>query len=526
MALSQEELELSLLKLATTSSIAILKLKSEGINGEHFWFRRAGKKNSATRWIYEKAVQYFDKSGGMLLTPNVLESTLEGDGYHDEAKISMLGMWSQIQDQYVDENELYFLTEELKVRLFQSKWEKCMDTSTRKMRDVSPMEGVEELKRQAFLLERIIKGKQDEDALVFNKMSDWFEKDMRSRMRDPESLGVKIGMSEIDKVTFGFFPEELVVFVAPSSGGKSVALLNCAHYAFHVEGANVLYFSLELGRRKTVYRHLALMYGLDHDKLRAANFTDEELDTLVANTRNMGGDNYFIYDYRSKQVTAEYIDIRIQEVTAEYGKPDVVVIDYIGIMTSNQTPKSAPSHMRVGDVAEEVVELGKKYGLTTWTAAQFNRSGMGERRAAKAAGKAFEFAQDMVSGDSRLVHYASAVIGMDPNREEGTTAFHGVKMRDANFAPFFMRADPRHMKLLEVCEEDQEEWRQLNGVKGFASKAAGIYQKEEPVEETAQGRQGSNGKVSVKYGGGIDEFAPQDNEVVAGQDLWQDWGGV
>jgi hypothetical protein len=277
-----------------------------------------------------------------------------------------------------------------------------------------------------------------------------------------------------------------------------------------------MYFSLELGPKKTLFRHSSCMFGIPHGAIKSGTINDPELKRLIDGVHGLKDGPYFVYDYRDKEVTADYLDQRIQQLTFERGKPDLVVVDYIGIMKGTKTRPNAPNYERVGDATEEVVQVAKRRGVPIITAAQFNRTGMSEKRNAKAKNKAFEYAQDMIAGDSRLVHYASMVIGVDPDTQERTNAYFPIKMRDGSFVPFITQYYPATFQIMDVSDDDQENWRAFNGIRSEAPVAGALQAEKGGLMDTESTKvTHEDGMVVVSYPGGQKAFDPQKDNVVS-----------
>jgi hypothetical protein len=89
------------------------------------------------------------------------------------------------------------------------------------------------------------------------------------------------------------------------------------------------------------------------------------------------------------------------------------------------------------------------------TAQQINRDSIKENRKRKEDGKASAYYQDAASGDQRLMHLSTYVIGMEPNKEDQLCKYYPVKMRDAWFKPFDARWIPEYNKVEELTDSEQ-----------------------------------------------------------------------
>jgi hypothetical protein len=286
-------------------------------------------------------------------------------------------------------------------------------------------------------------------------------------MRDPNLYrGVECGLKVIDEKTFGWMGGQLIVLLAPSSGGKSVQLLNWAHYAHSVQNKNVLYFSFEMDLWQCMLRHISLAYQVPYSALKGMNLTPNELTQLTEEIRKQQGGAYFEYDVSLEDPTPEYVESRIRELTQTKGRPDLVVIDYMGNMTTRSSRREAKPWEKQGDAFERLHVIAKRYSIPCLTAQQINRDAIRENRKRKEDKKAAAYWQDAASGDQRLMHLAHFVIGLEPHKDESMVTYHPVKMRDAWFPPCGAKWDAEYNTVRDLSDEEQERWMQIARLNG------------------------------------------------------------
>ena len=128
-------------------------------------------------------------------------------------------------------------------------------------------------------------------------------------------------------------PGQIVVFMAPSSGGKSVMLLNSAIHANEFCNKKILYMSFEMNSWLCLLRHVSLAFEIPYNILKDTALDGEEFKKIINLLNEKRGKPYFEYDVNMEDPTPEYIDSRIRDLIATKGKPDLLVVDYIGNMT-------------------------------------------------------------------------------------------------------------------------------------------------------------------------------------------------
>jgi hypothetical protein len=303
---------------------------------------------------------------------------------------------------------------------------------------------------------------------------------------------------------------------APSSGGKSIQLLNWAYYAHITQGKNILYFSFEMSLWQCLLRHLSLAYQIPYETLKSLSLDTPELTTLIAKMKGVDGGPYFEYNVNMDDATPECVDSCIRELANTKGKPDLVVCDYIGNMTTRSTRQGAAPWEKNGDAFEKLFFLAKRHNLPILTARQIKKDAIAENRKQKQNGKSAAFHQDSASGDSRMTHLAHLVLAMDPDREKRCTTYYMTKGRDMYIMPFGAHVNPEFNMVIPMSASEQIEWRRLNNLgpdqehSSTDSKSGASMPK---VKQTYE----KNNKTVVEWGGSEETFT--DDDLVMNWDL-------
>jgi len=122
MKLSREELEIKILKHLITDPEAMKRVKAMGITEEHFEFKAEGADTSLTKSLFRLISNYYEKSGGSLVTMLVLENKFVEFCLKDKVRGKLLLLWSRIEEDDYNPNELYDLLEQTRVALAMRLW--------------------------------------------------------------------------------------------------------------------------------------------------------------------------------------------------------------------------------------------------------------------------------------------------------------------------------------------------------------------------------------------------------------------
>ncbi len=457
MKLSQRELEFKILYCLFKYDNAVYMATERAIESYHFQAKEPGTDVSLTGNLYKLAVEYCKDSGGHKLTETVLESMMLKKNKKAGTQAKYLNLWDEISDEEALYDDLPHLLQLLKDRYCVKLQSEMVDQLADYVKNDQIKESINTMTDYLNAMhEEQDEFKKDKVAFDMSEASEFFFKEYDERLSNFEAFqGIHCGLSNIDQKTFGFLPSQLIVLLAPSSGGKSVQLLNWADHAHRVCKKNVLYFSFEMSSWLCKLRHASLIGEIDYSRMKATGMSAEERQSLERSFKEVNNGKYFEYMEAIEDPTPEFIEQKIREITLQKGKPDLIVADYIGNMTTRSTSKNAKHWEKNGDAAEGLFKLAKRYGIPILTAQQINRDSIKENRKRKEDGKAAAFYQDAASGDQRLIHLATYVIGMEPNKEESVCWYHPVKMRDAWFSPFAAKWVPEYNKVVELTDSQQ-----------------------------------------------------------------------
>ena len=458
MKLDNQELEMLVLAHIVKSSKSMDKLVSRQITKDHFDHINEGEKNSYTSSLFKLIFDYWNESGGLLFTGLVLESKLDQYKVNEKTRAKLYKLWTEIQDLDVDENDFHELTSRLKNKRCHKILSDMLFEVNEKFNSEGFDSSVDIINNGLELIQREkVEIGGDRHNFDITKSADFFREEYNKRVQFPELYkGINCGISNIDSKTFGWLPGQIVVFLAPSSGGKSVMLLNSAMHANRVCNKKVLYMSFEMNSWLCLLRHISLQFEIPYSQLKDTSLNPDEFKKVVEGLTSSQDGAYFEYDVNMEDPTPEYIDSRIRDLIGSKGKPDLLIIDYIGNMTIRNAPTNAKDYELQTKAIQQLFIMAKRYNIPVITAQQINREAVRDARKAKENNKSMFYDQAVVSGGQVLMHLCTYAIAMEPNKEKGYCILHPVKMRDAWFSPFPVAFDSEYNMIKEFTEEEQQ----------------------------------------------------------------------
>jgi len=284
-----------------------------------------------------------------------------------------------------------------------------------------------------------------------------------------EVSGVLTGYREVDEYIWGIKKQELMIIAGPSSSGKSMLMLNIGINAWlgtnnplhgapvKKDGANILYFTLEMSKAQTEQRIDACISGMEHKHLVRGMLTAQEKErwrsTLTFQSKY--DKTLYICDMpRGSKMTD--IEARYDTIIAEF-KPDLVCIDYLGIMKPNSINNS--DWLDLGYIAENMAEFARAKDVPVITASQRKA----RNKNAKDPGNDLEdLARSKMIGDN-----ANIVLLIEKRDEEHLRedmAVHVVKNRDGKKGKLSLLKDFTKSRILSVPDDWAEEIGDENDV--------------------------------------------------------------
>jgi len=187
---------------------------------------------------------------------------------------------------------------------------------------------------------------------------------------------IKFDISILNKITRGGLPgKTLTLFLGGTGTGKTHVMCHLAT-AYLKDGKNVIYITLEMSEEKISERIDANMLNVNIGELNRMGkeaFTSR-LNSIEKKTQG----KLIVKEYPMHGSSAANFKALIDELAIKKSfKPDVVIVDYLGICASSRyrNSKGINTNTFYQSVAEELRALGQYYDIPIISSVQTNRSG-------------------------------------------------------------------------------------------------------------------------------------------------------
>ncbi|MGH9400235.1 MAG: replicative DNA helicase, partial [Thermoanaerobaculia bacterium] len=145
-----------------------------------------------------------------------------------------------------------------------------------------------------------------------------------ARNRQGMLSGLATGFMELDRMTSGLQPSDLIIVAARPSVGKTSFALNLAQHVSIREGRSVGFFSLEMSKEQIGFRVLCSEADVDAKKVRDGYASREAMQRLVLAQTKVHGANFYLDD--SAALSVPEMRAKAQRLKREKGL-DLVVVD-------------------------------------------------------------------------------------------------------------------------------------------------------------------------------------------------------
>ena len=181
--------------------------------------------------------------------------------------------------------------------------------------------------------------------------------------------GVKTGFKDLDALTHGFHPGNMIVLAARPAVGKSTLGLDIARYASIHKGDTSVIFSLEMSRSEITMRMLSAEARVPLNNIRSGALSDEEWARMARRMGEISEAPLFIDD--SPNLSLMEIRAKARRLKQRHNLK-LIVIDYLQLMTSGKRVENR--QQEVSEFSRQLKLLAKELNVPVVAISQLNRS--------------------------------------------------------------------------------------------------------------------------------------------------------
>ncbi|HYC01470.1 MAG TPA: replicative DNA helicase [Candidatus Limnocylindrales bacterium] len=266
-----------------------------------------------------------------------------------------------------------------------------------------------------------------------------------------EITGVATGYYDLDRMTAGLQPSDLIVVAGRPSMGKTAFCLNIAEHAAMEGNIGVAVFSMEMSTEQVVMRMLCSQAQINNAAVRTGQLRDRDIKNLALTAGRLGSAPIYIDDAAAQTV----VEVRAKARRLKHDPAanlGLIIIDYLQLMRGGGEDSR---EQEISTISRSLKALAKELSVPVIALSQLNRGvesrtdkrpGMADLRESGAIEQdadviAFIYRDEQYNPDTAEPGVAEIIVAKQRNGPTGTVRLMFDKPY-ARFRNFTSREDP------------------------------------------------------------------------------------
>ena len=182
--------------------------------------------------------------------------------------------------------------------------------------------------------------------------------------------GVPSGFKDLDELTSGFQPGDLIIIGGRPGMGKTAFSLNIAQHVCVELGEPVAFFSLEMSKEQIAMRLLSSLSMVNASALRKGFISKRDWERLTDSAVRLSEAPIYIDD--SSQMSVLEIRAKARRLKMEKGKLSLIIIDYLQLMRSRTAYDRR--EQEISEISRSLKAMAKELKVPVIALSQLNRS--------------------------------------------------------------------------------------------------------------------------------------------------------
>lgn len=187
---------------------------------------------------------------------------------------------------------------------------------------------------------------------------------------DDPITGIPTGYHDLDNMTSGLQPSDLVIVAGRPSMGKTMLAMNMAEHVAIKTQLPVLIFSMEMPGEAIVMRLLSSLCRIDQLRIRTGKLQDEDWPRISSTVSMLSEAPFYIDD--TPALSPAEVRARSRRIAKEHGQLGLIVVDYLQLM---QVPGNNENRTaEISEISRSLKSLAKELKVPVIALSQLNRS--------------------------------------------------------------------------------------------------------------------------------------------------------
>ena len=181
--------------------------------------------------------------------------------------------------------------------------------------------------------------------------------------------GIATGYEELDRMTAGLQPAELIILAARPSMGKTALAMNMVQHAALIDKVPVAVFSLEMSVESLALRMLCSLGPIDSQRIRTGRLHDNDWPKLTRATGMLSEAPIYIDDSAGLTVLEMRAKARRLKSDVDLG---MIVVDYLQLMQGKASSENRAQE--ISEISRSLKAMAKELNVPVVALSQLNRS--------------------------------------------------------------------------------------------------------------------------------------------------------
>lgn len=186
-----------------------------------------------------------------------------------------------------------------------------------------------------------------------------------------EVTGLSTGFTDLDKLTTGFHPHELIIIAARPAMGKTAFALNLATNIAQSTTKTVALFNMEMGAEQLAMRMIAAEGELDQGKLKRGELDKNDFNKIDEAVARLGNTNLVIDD--TSGMTIGEIKAKCRRLASSENGLGIVIIDYLTLIMGS-AKYQGNRQQEVSEISRSLKTMAMELDIPVVALAQLSRN--------------------------------------------------------------------------------------------------------------------------------------------------------
>jgi replicative DNA helicase len=195
--------------------------------------------------------------------------------------------------------------------------------------------------------------------------------DLKQKSLKEKLPGLESGFKNLDLITYGFQPSDLIIIAGRPGMGKTAFCLNILTSIVKTYRLPVVFFSLEMGKEQLMYRVLSNETEIPNTNLKTGNISKEEWIKLSNAIKKFSSLPIFIDD--TTNISIQTIRVQLKKILFEQTKIGLVIIDYLQLM-QNSKSKIENRVQELSQITRSLKSIAREFNIPVIALSQLSRN--------------------------------------------------------------------------------------------------------------------------------------------------------